>query len=120
MRLASRQVLCLCALIVLVLGLRTAFAASNTVSTSRAGLGQGAVSGFTVTAIDYTLSAADPSQVTVVRFRAVPAPREVWAQFPPSSLTWRSCTLLGANATCNLVPSVSVAVIGALRVSAAR
>lgn len=120
MRPASRQVFWLCALFVLALGLHTAFAASNTVPRSRAGLGQRAVSGFRVTAIDYTLSSTDPSQVTIVRFRAVPAPREVWAQFPPTSLTWRACTMLGANVTCNLVPTVSVANIGTLRVSAAR
>ena len=120
MRPSSRTLLALVAVAVLALSLHTAFAASNTVPTSRAGLGQRAVSGFDVTAITWTLDAGDPSQVSTVRFRVTPAPARVYAQFPPSSLAWRTCTLVGANATCALAPTLPVAAVARLRVAASR
>jgi hypothetical protein len=120
MRPSSRTLLALVAVAVLALSLHTAFAASNAVPTSRAGLGQRAVSGFNVTAITWTLDAADPSRAAAVRFRVTPAPAQVYAQFPLSSLTWRTCTLVGANATCALAPTLPVAAVTSLRVAAAR
>ena len=47
-----------------------AFAASNTVPASSAGDGETAVSGFTVTSIDYNLNAANPQNIDTVTFTA--------------------------------------------------
>ena len=47
-----------------------AFAASNTVPVSSAGDGETAVSGFTISSIDYNLNGADPTLVDTVTFTA--------------------------------------------------
>jgi len=47
-----------------------AFAASNTVPISSAGDGTTAVSGFTITAIDYNLNGANPQNIDTVTFTA--------------------------------------------------
>lgn len=45
-----------------------AFAASNTVPTTKAGEGSGAVTGYTVTSVVYNLNATDPSKLDSVAF----------------------------------------------------
>jgi hypothetical protein len=50
-----------------------AFAATNTVPASKAGEGQAAISGYTVTAVTYTYSTANPSQISSVGFTIAPA-----------------------------------------------
>lgn len=49
------------------------FAAANTVDTSNAGDGAGAISGYTVTNVHYTLDSTNPSQVNQVSFTLSPA-----------------------------------------------
>ena len=51
-----------------------AFAASNTVPTSYAGEGSGTISGFTASAIHYTLDSANPASITGVQFSLSPTP----------------------------------------------
>ena len=46
----------------------TAYAAANTVPSSAAGEGSGAISGYVVSNIDYTLDSANPSSITGVAF----------------------------------------------------
>jgi hypothetical protein len=49
---------------------RAAFAAANTVPASSAGAGSAAVSGFTISAIDYNLNATTPTNVDTVTYVA--------------------------------------------------
>ena len=56
-------------LVVLVIATSAyAFAATNTVPTSRAGEGSGIISGYTVSNIVYTFDTANPSNLTTVTF----------------------------------------------------
>ena len=56
-------------ILILVLGAATyGFAAANTVDTSQAGEGSGGISGYSVTNIEYTLDASDPTAFTMVEF----------------------------------------------------
>jgi hypothetical protein len=50
-----------------------AFTASNTVPTSTAGAGVGAVSGYTVTNLHYTLNTTTPTNVDLLSFTVSPA-----------------------------------------------
>ncbi|KAB8142911.1 hypothetical protein F8S13_11705 [Chloroflexia bacterium SDU3-3] len=62
------------ALFALILaGTAYGFAASNTVPTSGAGDGAGAISGYTVGGITYVLNATDPSLIDTVDFTITPA-----------------------------------------------
>jgi hypothetical protein len=49
-------------------GTAYAFAASNSVSDAHAGDGQGAISGYVVSNVDYSLSPGDPSELDSVSF----------------------------------------------------
>jgi hypothetical protein len=50
-----------------------AFTAANTVPASTAGAGSGAVSGYTVSALHYTLSASTPANIDSLTFAVTPA-----------------------------------------------
>ena len=118
MRQLSRSGAILGVFAVLALGLHTALAASNAVPRSRAGIGSRAVSGYTVSNVRYTLSAADPTRFGTIRFRLSATPRETFARFPASSPTWTKCSLAGRNATCALAAPVPVAAATSLEVAA--
>ena len=98
-----------------------AFTASNAVQPHRAGSGQGAVSGFTVSRIRYALTPASPSAVTAVRFRLAPArARTARVQLEAGS-EWYPCTLVARrDATCTVSPPAPVAGVAGLRVVAAQ
>lgn len=98
-----------------------AFTASNTVPASKAGIGSGAISGYSVSSVKYTLNATDPSKIDAVSFTLDTAPTSgstVKAQLA-SGGGWFSCTLSGApavNASCNTTsgtPATGVAVSAA-------
>jgi hypothetical protein len=79
----------------------SAFLAANTVPASKAGDGVGAVSGYSVSGIHYTL-AANPQQIASVEFTldsAPPAGSTVKVQLATSG-AWFDCTMTGANASC--------------------
>jgi hypothetical protein len=69
-----------------------AAAASNTVPTSRAGDGNGAISGYTVTNVSYTLSASDPSVIDLWTFDLNAAASVVKSKVVSSSTTYVNCT----------------------------
>jgi hypothetical protein len=88
----------------LVLGLSAGaygFTAANTVPASHAGDGSGAVSGYTVSAIHYVLSAAVPTNVTSVTFTVNAVPAATSTMKVQIGGNWYTCTNAGTNLTCN-------------------
>jgi len=84
-----------------------AFAATNTVAGSKAGDGTGVISGFDITAIDYTLDAADPTDIDQVDFTLDTAPvnGKVYIELNSVGGTWFECTVAGTAATCDTTGS---------------
>lgn len=66
-RMSGRKVLAAVA-VAGALSTTVAFTASNTVPASNAGSGSGAISGYTVSAVDYNLVSADPTKLASVTF----------------------------------------------------
>lgn len=97
-----------------------AFAAANTVPDTKAGDGSGAVSGYTVTSVVYTLNGTDPSLLDEVSFDLGAAATQVQVQLVASG-TWYACALnAGTVWDCNTTsPALNVADIDQLRVVAA-
>lgn len=95
-----------------------AFAASNTVPATKAGDGTGAVSGYTVTSVVYTLNATNPNTLDQVSFDLGAAATQVKAQLVASG-TWYTCTLdTGTVWDCDTT-GLAVSSIDQLRVVAA-
>ena len=84
------------ALIILTLAvIAYAYAAANDVPESGAGYGQGAISGYTISNIDYTLLSSDPSKVESVSLDVAAtsgAPDPDIVQISVDGSTWISCT----------------------------
>lgn len=74
-----------------------AAAASNTVPTSRAGDGNGAISGYTVSNVAYALSASTPSEIDLWTFDLNAAASVVRSKVVASSSTYVSCTNTGGT-----------------------
>ena len=84
-----------------------AFAATNTVANSKAGDGTGTISGFDITAIDYTLDATNPTDIDQVVFTLDTAPvnGQIYIELNSVSGTWFQCTVAGTTATCDTTGS---------------
>jgi hypothetical protein len=79
----------------------TAMTASNTVPTSKAGAGAGAISGYTVSAIHYNLNVTNPANIDSVTFTLNAAPAAgatVKIKLVAAGSTWYSCTMSGTPA----------------------
>ena len=74
-----------------------AFTASNTVPASRAGDGSGAISGYTVTNVAYTLSATTPSEIDLWTFDLNAAASVVRSKVVSGSSTYVNCTNTGGT-----------------------
>jgi hypothetical protein len=112
------------ALVIMILVTATyAFAASNTVPASKAGEGEGAITGYTVSAISYTYSTANPSMITAVNFTLNVAATKAGVSLVTGGLL-QACTGTGAGPTtwttwtCNLTTPISVLSADKLRVVA--
>lgn len=70
----------------------TAFAASNTVPSAKAGDGSGTISGYTVTNVVYNLNNSDPSQIDSVQFDLDAAASTVEITLVNGSGTFYSCS----------------------------
>lgn len=80
--------------------------ASNAVPVSAAGSGAGAVSGYTISAISYSLS---DDTLDGVSFTLSPATATtVKVRLAPDGL-WNDCTVVGAAAACALATAVAEA-----------
>jgi hypothetical protein len=95
-----------------------AFAASNTVPSSKAGDGSGAISGYAVTAVSYVLN-ADPTKIDQVKFTLDSSATTVKARLVSGSGTWFACTVItGNNWGCTISGSVNVVDANSLEVVA--
>jgi hypothetical protein len=93
-----------------------AFAAANTVPSSYAGEGAGAVSGYTVSNLQYNLNPGTPSNIDSVQFTLNAAATSVQVRLVTTG-SYFACTNVGLNWTC-LTPGVTVSASDEVRVVA--
>jgi len=100
------------------------FAAANVVPESGAGAGNGTISGYTVTNIDYTLNGTTPTNLDAVEFDIAPtggaaAAAVVEIKLVSTGSDWYSCSLAAGHATCATTsPQATVATADQLDVVA--
>ena len=86
-----------------------AFTASNTVPGTKAGKGEGAISGYTVSGLAYSLSAANPANIDSVAFTLDASATTVKVKVVQSSSTYTDCAVSGGTSvTCDFSPDVAV------------
>jgi hypothetical protein len=96
-----------------------AFTASNVVPASKAGKGEGAISGYNVSSVAYTLSASNPANIDSVAFTLNSSATTVKAKLVQSSSAYSSCAVTGGvNVTCDFSPDVAVTAADELSVVA--
>ena len=97
-----------------------AFTATNTVPATQAGAGSGAITGYTISNVAYTLN-ADPTQIDAVTFTISPAAAgTVKAQLVTGG-TWYSCSNTAGSVSCDttvgtqatVAPANSLSVVAA-------
>jgi hypothetical protein len=116
------KVLLIFMVVILIAGATYAFAAANIVPATKVGDGTGLVTGYTITAVEYTLNGTDPTKLDSVAFDlgADAATGKVKVQLVLSG-TWYPCThgLLYVWSCDTTTPSLLVASINQLRIVAA-
>ena len=96
-----------------------AFTAANTVPASKAGDGNGAISGYTVSNIAYQLEALNAANIDSVSFTLDAAAGTVKAKVVAASLTYTDCINTGGfNWSCNFAINPTVVSADDLRVIA--
>ncbi len=96
-----------------------AYTAGNTVEASRVGDGAGAISGYQVTGVQYTLDATDPSLIDKVQF-TLDAPASTVKADTDNGSGYVDCTSIGGNDwECDFTTNPAVAGAGSLAVVAA-
>ena len=107
------RILALLVLAVVMSAATYGFAAANTVPAGVAGEGMGAISGYTVSNIVYTLNSSNPTQFASVSFDLNANATDVYAGLGNGSgIYWTSCTGGPTAFSCSLAGS-SVSVAGA-------
>jgi len=87
-----------------------AFTATNTVPASTAGSGSGAISGYTVSAIAYTLNGTTPTNLDAVTFTIAPTAASVVKIQLAAAGSWYTCANAAGSVTCNTTsPQATVA-----------
>lgn len=84
--------------LVMVVGLMSAgtyaFTNSNTVDATKAGDGAGAISGYTITNVDYTVDdTSDPAKITAYTFDLNAPADSAKAKLDPAQVGWDTCTV---------------------------
>ncbi len=107
----------------MLVGLFYAFAAANVVPETGAGVGSEAITGYTITNVDYTLNDTNPDTVEQVAFDINPTsgagePSTVAAQVV-SGGSWYTCTYASNHAACDISPAIDVSTVNTLTVTAA-
>ena len=123
-RIPRLRILASTAMLLILSAVAYGFAAANTVPASGAGDGAGAITGYTISAVKYTLNATTPANIDSVSFTLTPvgaagAPTTVKAKLITSSTTYSACTLATTIWTCN-VTGVTALAADELRVIAAQ
>jgi hypothetical protein len=96
-----------------------AFTATNTVPASSAGSGSGAISGYTVSGIAYTLNATTPSDIDSMTFTLNANATTVKAKVVSGSTTYTDCSIAGGvNVTCDFSPDIDITTADQLSVIA--
>ena len=97
-----------------------ALAAANTVPTTKAGTGAGAISGYTVSNVVYNLNASDPTQLDSVDLTLDAAATNVQIKLVAAGSTWYDCTNgTGNDWSCDTTtPAQTVASLDELEVVA--
>jgi hypothetical protein len=106
--------------VALAIGLGTyAYSATNTVPDGSAGAGSGAISGYTISGVSYTLDSTTPTNLNQVAFTIAPtAAGTVKAQLAAGG-SWYSCTNAAGSVTCATTsPQATVAAATQLTVVA--
>jgi hypothetical protein len=87
-----------------------AFTAANTVPPSSAGSGSGAITGYTISGIGYTLDNTTPTNLDAVTFTITPAAAsQVKVQLAAGG-AWYTCANAAGSVTCNTTsPQATVA-----------
>lgn len=80
----------------IIAGAAYAFTASNTVPTTYAGDGNGSISGYTVSAVQYNLNATTPTNIDSVQFTLDQAATTVKMKLTAAG-SWYSCTNPSGN-----------------------
>ncbi len=91
-----------------------AFAEANTVPTSKAGDGHGAVSGYTISAVHYNLNVANPTLIDSVTFNLNSTPvagSTIRIKLVAAGSTWYTCTNSVAVVTCDNGSTLGVTVL---------
>ena len=100
----------------------SALTATNTVPASQAGDGANAITGYTVSDIDYALNATNPQNIDTVTFDLDSTPdagSDIQIRLDASTSDWYSCTFSGVDVTCDVTsPVITVALADELRVVA--
>jgi hypothetical protein len=97
-----------------------AYTASNSVPATQAGEGATAISGYTTSAVQYTLNSSDPTKIDAVAFTISPTTGTVKAQLV-SSGSWYSCTNSSGSVSCATTsPQATVSTANQLTVVAAQ
>jgi hypothetical protein len=110
------------ALVALAIGVGVyAYAAANTVPGSNAGAGSGAISGYTISNIAYTLNSTTPTNLDQVAFSISPTTTTTVKAQLASGGSWYSCTNSAGSVTCNTTsPQATAAAATQLTVVAAQ
>jgi len=120
-RLRSSKVFVIVLIIMILATSAYAFAASNTVPASNAGEGQTAIGGYAVSAVTYTYSTANPSQISSVGFTIAPAAKKASISLATGG-TLQACVGTGPGPTWTAwtcaISGVSVTSADMLRVVA--
>ena len=97
-----------------------AFTATNAVPNSSAGSGSGTISGYTVSAIAYTLNATTPSNIDSMTFTLDANAATAKAKVVSGSSTYTSCTIAANNVdvTCDFSPDIAITTADQLSVIA--
>lgn len=112
----------LCA--IAIMGIVVASTASNTVPESKAGEGQGTITGYDISTVHYQLNATDPSKIDAVTFKLDSAPvagSTIRVKVGSATTTWYTCTTVTTAATCPTVsPAATVVLANELKVVVAQ
>ncbi|MBC8503992.1 MAG: hypothetical protein ISR58_17365 [Anaerolineales bacterium] len=116
----SMRVLVLLVFAIILAAATYGFAAANTFSggstVGRMGEGSGAISGYDVTSVSFTLNSANPHQITAVAL--VLDNSATGVQVSLDGATWDTCSGSGVNWSCTLGSAVNVSAANSLDVYA--
>ena len=89
------------------------FTASNTVPATSAGSGAGTISGYTASAVSYSLNATNPANIDQVSFTLNPtAAGTVKIKLAPAGV-WYACSNSGGSVTCDTTVGTQGTVLAA-------